>query len=324
MRGCWVPVIAAVSVAFGHAQTNPGEIQPTFQNLNFTAGAPGGAPPGWLLGPEWFMSPHAQAYKAEVTAGTLCLSGAQCGEVSSVRQGPSVPLAFLYQDVSAKPYWGKLLTFRAAVRADVALGSVARLLVRIHQMDGSTSFRDDMGNTPITSGAWSFYQIVAPIVSNARDIEFGMQLVGPGAAWIDNISMTFVDREHLYDVRGKVPKNDADAIRLLIHRFADSRNAHDGSAAAQTYTEDGEYVSAGGGTRTKGRAALAVLWGSVQGSVQRTLEFVDLAAPDIAIARVVAEFDGAAKLSETFILVRRDGQWKIQIHEALNYARQTR
>jgi hypothetical protein len=56
-----------------------------------------------------------------------------------------------------------------------------------------TSFRDDMGNHPITVNAWSPYEIQAPIAPDARDIEFGMQLIGQGAAWIDNISMTFVD-----------------------------------------------------------------------------------------------------------------------------------
>lgn len=70
---------------------------------------------------------------------------------------------------------------------------MARLLVRVHRTDCSTSFRDDMGNHPITGGAWSPYEIQAPIALDAQDIEFGMQLIGQGAAWIDNISMTFVD-----------------------------------------------------------------------------------------------------------------------------------
>jgi hypothetical protein len=50
-----------------------------------------------------------------------------------------------------------------------------------------------MGNHPITDGAWSPYKIHAPIALDARDIEFGMQLSGQGAAWMDHISMSFVD-----------------------------------------------------------------------------------------------------------------------------------
>ncbi len=86
-----------------------------------------------------------------------------------------------------------MLTYRASVRADVASGSVARLLVHVHRMDCSTGFRDDMGDHPITANGWSLYQLQAPISPDARDIEFGMQLVGNGAAWIDNITMTFAD-----------------------------------------------------------------------------------------------------------------------------------
>lgn len=102
-------------------------------------------------------------------------------------------LSFLYQNVDATKYRGKMLTYRASVRADVASGAMARLLVRVHRMDCSTSFRDDMGDHPITASGWSSYQLHAPIGQDARDIEFGMQLIGSGAAWIDNITMTFAD-----------------------------------------------------------------------------------------------------------------------------------
>jgi hypothetical protein len=43
-------------------------------------------------------------------------------------------------------------------------------------------------------GTWSPYEIQAPIALDAQDVEFGMQLIGQGAAWIDNISITFVER----------------------------------------------------------------------------------------------------------------------------------
>ncbi len=80
--------------------------------------------------------------------------------------------SFLYQTVDAVPYRGKRLAYGAAVRADLTGASVARLLVRVHREDGSTSFRDD--DRPIASGLWIFYEIDAPIVSDARDVEFGV------------------------------------------------------------------------------------------------------------------------------------------------------
>ena len=39
------------------------------------------------------------------------------------------------------------------------------------------------------SGDWAVYEIRAPIAMDAYHMEFGMQLFGQGAAWIDQLSM---------------------------------------------------------------------------------------------------------------------------------------
>jgi hypothetical protein len=169
----------------------PREMRAAMENLRFSEGAPGAAPPGWFLGPYWFNPQMAPAHEALIVSGPSCNGGGQCATVHSI--SAKARLCFLYQVVDATQYRGKRLIYRADVRADVAQGSVARLLVRVHRADCGTSFRDDMGNHPITVNAWSPYEIQAPIALDARDIEFGMQLIGQGAAWIDNISMTFVD-----------------------------------------------------------------------------------------------------------------------------------
>ncbi len=162
-----------------------------FGNLDFSEGTVGSAPAVWLLGPEWFMKPHDPIYEAKVVSGAACNGSQRCATVRSLRSDPSVALSFLYQVVDASKFRGKHLTFRADVKAE----GLARLLVRVHRIDCSTSFRDDMGNHPITSPEWSAYQIHAPIDDDALDIEFGMQLVGEGAATIDHISMEFADAE---------------------------------------------------------------------------------------------------------------------------------
>jgi hypothetical protein len=163
--------------------------------LSFSEGTLGNAPPEWFLGPEWFMPPHAPVYEAKIAQGASCNGSQQCAAVHSISDSSSIRLAFLYQVVDATQYHGKNLVFHADVRADAALGSVARLLVRVHRSDFTTNFRDDMGNHPITAESWSPYEIHAPIAQDAREFEFGLQLIGRGAAWIDNISMTFSDPE---------------------------------------------------------------------------------------------------------------------------------
>jgi hypothetical protein len=189
-----VGIAAIVVLAFpGGAQQcqSPREMRATVENLKFIEGLPGAAPPGWFLGPYWWNPQIVQAHEAQLVLGPSCNGGRQCATVHSI--SANAGSCFLSQVIDATQYRGKKLTYRADVRADVPQGSAARLLVRIHRSDCGTSFRDDMGNHPITGSAWSPYEIQAPIALDARDIEFGMQLIGQGTAWIDNISMTFVD-----------------------------------------------------------------------------------------------------------------------------------
>lgn len=171
--------------------TFPADMKTEPGNLSFADGAAGAAPKVWLLGPEWFMPPHVPVYEAINAPAEQCHSGEQCATIHSLRSDPAVPLSFLYQDLDVTPHRGQTLTYRAFVRVDAARNSVARLLVRLHRKDCSTTFRDDMGNQPITSGVWIPYEIRAPIAVDAYHVEFGIQLIGQGAAWIDQISMEF-------------------------------------------------------------------------------------------------------------------------------------
>jgi hypothetical protein len=97
------------------------------------------------------------------------------------------------------------------------------LLDRVHRTDCGTSFRDDMGDHAITGSAWPPYEIQAPIAPDARDIEFGMQLIGQGAAWIDNIDSKqihvpldrFDDRVHVPDYHGSIVVSQRLGERVL-------------------------------------------------------------------------------------------------------------
>ena len=191
-------IVATLGLAFSvdaqHQCQPPEEMRAAVENLNFAKGNPGNAPPGWFLGPDWFRPAGTlPAHEAKIVTGTSCNANQQCAPVHSLR-ADHAGTCFLYQVIDAPQYRGKMLTYRADVRVDVASGSVARLLVHVHRADCGTSFRNDMGNHPITAGTWSPYEIQAPIALDARDIEFGMQLIGEGAAWLDNISMAFRDR----------------------------------------------------------------------------------------------------------------------------------
>ena len=208
-------LIAAVAALPSSAQNQApaciSGVQPAFRNLDFSEGPPGERPPGW--GPvdrACYLPPH-DPDPVEVVASSLCFTGIHCavlrsipvnrtpdpGEDEVIRyisllRAPHVERHVgLSQNVDVTLYRGRVLTFRASVRAEVPDGSEARLFVRIHREDGRTSFFDDMGRFPVRSSAWHFYEIPAPIGRDASDVEFGMQLTGQGEAWIDHITVDF-------------------------------------------------------------------------------------------------------------------------------------
>jgi hypothetical protein len=201
----------AIAAAPGFGQTCIALVQPAFRNLDFSEGASGERPPGWgPTDPACYQPPH-EPDPVEIVASRLCFTGQHCAVVRSAPP-PEVPgedevmryisllraahgskRVGLFQNVDVTLYRGKILTFRAAVRAEVSAGSEARLFVRIHRENGTTIFFDDMGRFPVRSSAWHFYEIPAPIDRDASDVEFGMVLIGQGEAWIDHITMDFTD-----------------------------------------------------------------------------------------------------------------------------------
>jgi hypothetical protein len=157
------PILSGVAVAAGFALAGqtpvcepPREMQPAFANLNFLDGSAGSPPPGWYLGPEWFNPSLPAAHEARTVSGAECRVGSQCARVYSVRPTPPSRGSFLYQVVNAAQYRGKMLRYQADVQTEAEPDSVVRLLVRVHRLNCDTSFRDDMGNHPITTTQLDF------------------------------------------------------------------------------------------------------------------------------------------------------------------------
>lgn len=110
---------------------------------------------------------------------------------------------------------------------------------------------------------------------------------------------------------------DEERVRGVVRQFAEARNVHDGQSAAAMYLPDGEYID-NVGNRTKGREALAKLWGGLDRTITRTITSVELITPDLAVVRVIAEFpEFKTRLAETYLLIRDDGKWGIRVHQAL-------
>lgn len=110
---------------------------------------------------------------------------------------PSEPSGYglLTQSLDARPYRGKKVRFRAAVRAEVEGRGKAQLWIRVLLPERKVGFFQNMHDRPITSGQWRTYEIVGEVPQEAEDINLGLMLHPKGQAWIDEASLEVVGEE---------------------------------------------------------------------------------------------------------------------------------
>jgi hypothetical protein len=158
--------------------------------------------PGFELGavavlPDGWAAPEIPGY-ATTNSGDDPFEGAQCATM--ICEGEAAGrFGNLIQRIDAKPYQGKRVRFRAAVRAVVEGAGKARLWLRVDRItpEGAPAMGafDNMGNRPISSPEWKHYEIVADVAEDAERISVGMMFSGPGQAWIDDASLEVVGND---------------------------------------------------------------------------------------------------------------------------------
>src|SRR5215204_1012065 len=145
-----------------HAQTAPA-------NLDFEQGEPGSTPPGWFVP----GTLREAGYNATLTREG-CRTGA-CVILTVPETRPPRTFANIMNSVPAAPYRGKRVVFRAAVRAEAIDGSgLAAMWFRVDRTEGGMGFFDNMGDRPIRSGQWAFYEIRGIVDQDARTVNYGV------------------------------------------------------------------------------------------------------------------------------------------------------
>jgi hypothetical protein len=157
-------------------------------NLDFEEGSAGTLPLGWVL-PGYAIK---NGYEAEVTT-EMPKSGNKCFLLRHFSDSLDV-LGSVMQTIDAKPYRGRMVRFRAAVRAEIMgpRGS-AHLWLRVHLPDNCPGFEDMQDLKPIVINNWEYYEIKGRIDKNADIINYGLMLIGNGKAWIDDASLEIID-----------------------------------------------------------------------------------------------------------------------------------
>jgi Peptidase family S41 len=193
--------------AFASATSAQSTLPSGPMNLGFEEGESGGLPPGWQattarggVNPGYVI----QLTREKAKQGTYCV------ELAAGESGDRGPFGNLMQHFVATAYRGTRVRFRAAVRTEgPAMGGRAQLWLRVDRPGGDRGFFDNMGDRPITSNEWQYYEIVGDIESDAVEINIGVILLGAGKLWIDDAS---------FEVLGETPKVQAELARPLTQR----------------------------------------------------------------------------------------------------------
>lgn len=167
-------------------------------NLDFEDGSPGRLPTGWHLpsvsekkGYKTYLtdlSPHQGRYCAEIFRDVFA-------EESDDNYGS------LMQSIDAKPYRGKRITFRGAVRAELTgERSSAHLWVHVRLAPDESALLDYMEDNPIVINTWNYYEITVEVHEFAEIINYGLMLRGSGKAWLDDASFAAVEEGKAADL----------------------------------------------------------------------------------------------------------------------------
>jgi tetratricopeptide (TPR) repeat protein len=154
--------------------------QPAPKHLDFEEDNIGRVPEGWRV--------TSHGYTARVKRGKA-KNGRRYVRLSSKDGAKRSRFGKLVQSLDADQYQGRVVRFRAAVRAKVYGENTARLRLRVYRPDKRKGFFDKMADRPITSDKWAYYEIVGDVAEDAERIEFGLMLNKEGHACLDDVTI---------------------------------------------------------------------------------------------------------------------------------------
>jgi hypothetical protein len=172
--------------------------------------APTATPP-----PHWFISGQESAQAIKEYSGAIDHTNAYEGSGSGLLKSTSDAAhnGTLMQVSSAAAYRGKSLKMRAFLRSN-EVAQRAGLWIRADDINGTTvAFRNCFSPSAPQSfvqgnSAWKEVEISIDIPDSAVALSYGVQLIGTGAVWIDNVG---------FDVIGPYPPGHAEQVSPTAH-----------------------------------------------------------------------------------------------------------
>jgi C-terminal processing protease CtpA/Prc len=177
-----IPLILALAGMSAKAATIP------IPNSGFEEGVPGSLPARWHTGISAETTSDPATFPAVVDTGQ-----AKSGHSSVRLESPEGQLGDSFgtvtNSVDVTPYRGRRIRLTGAVRALPGEDGQVGLWLRVDRADGLRGSFDNMGDRPITGANWADYSIEADVAVDARQLVFGLLLVGHGQAWLDEVRL---------------------------------------------------------------------------------------------------------------------------------------
>jgi hypothetical protein len=170
------------------------------RNLRFEDGAAGKAPPGWFVP----SLPKDADYLAELRRDQ-CRSRAGCAFIMAPANVPNAT-GNLMQSFSAAAYAGKTVRLRAWLRLESLFVSQAlglrlpspedrgQLWLTVERANRRKGFSENTDDRPVRSSEWTRTEITGEIDKDAEFINFGVQSIGGGRVWVDEISFDVISK----------------------------------------------------------------------------------------------------------------------------------
>ncbi len=178
-------------------------------NLDFEIGVKSQPPKGWFV-PSYAENLGYTAYLTDEDPynGKFCLELFRDGEYKEGVYGS------VMQSIDAKPYQGKLIRFRAYIRAEIhsPQGSAHIWVRERFSNEDETGFFEYLPNSPAVLRQWEVKEIVGRISKNAVAINFGLLLFGNGKAWIDSASFEIVQENENVEENKQLTKSQINEI----------------------------------------------------------------------------------------------------------------
>lgn len=184
------------------ARPNPGGTRPALmthtspKNLDFESGDVGVIPEAWNVNKYSLANFN---YIAE-TSSEQPYRGDKCVKINrSPGKHYGESFASLSQRIDARPYRGKRIRLKAAVRTELkGTEDHAYLWLTVSKAGfgpQSQLFTDRMADRPIAAKEWHEFEITGEVASDAEWISFGMAMVGEGITWFDSFSLDTLEAQ---------------------------------------------------------------------------------------------------------------------------------